>query len=224
MQQPRLQDLLIDLKCNNLGYEIFYWSLWWCKRSIGTTPKKKEKKTCCGARSPAHKASIQTRKSFAGNYNHEHFQALFWKHDSHFHATRNRYSPIFLSYVCVRACVCLCLCVRKCMGSACKGPVPWCNTWSSTFTLGPSASIMRSGGTFQKCIIKMVTMLDWRLHIKWRSKDMVVELLLYWMCFLTCQRPPPPLLLLLHQDNLVLVLSPMWVFILHNFSCVQHIF
>jgi hypothetical protein len=44
------------------------------------------------------------------------------------------------------------------------------------------------------------------------------------MCFLTCQRPPPPLLLLLHQDNLVLVLSPMWVFILHNFSCVQHIF
>jgi hypothetical protein len=42
------------------------------------------------------------------------------------------------------------------------------------------------------------------------------------MCFLTCQRAP--LLLLLHQGNLVLVLSPMLVFILHNFSCVQHIF
>lgn len=60
-------------------------------------------------------------------------------------------------------------------------------------------------------------------HIKSRFKDMVLELLLYqMMCFLTCQRAP--LLLLLHQGNLVLVLSPMLVFILHNFSCVQHIF
>jgi hypothetical protein len=58
--------------------------------------------------------------------------------------------------------MCVCVCVRE-RESAWALPVRERLTLLGeklTFTLSPSASIMCSGRMFQKCIIKMVTMLD----------------------------------------------------------------